>query len=208
MSAYRYFYDTVVEKLETLTTIKTIEDYNEQYENSDQYNLIKYPAVFVESGDVEWDKNQNSFYDYASEPQTGIATIKIHVVYHTLKSFDRPTKDIFYSIVDTVSSCLQKLKGQPTEIGTFSTLLRTREEYRSDNKQLRVAILTFETQLTDVFLDNNKVEQAITFTIAQVVEDLSFGALKDINGNILTDNNNDILYDENGKIIIKTQKYL
>lgn len=171
MSAYRNLYDDVFNRLEQMAIINTVLDYNEQPDNAEQYNLVKYPAVYVETGDVEWNKNQNNFYEFGAEPQTGTAQIIIHIVYHTLKQFNKEVKDEYFGIVDEVVSCLQKLQSNPTSDGTYSTLLRVREEYLTPSKQLREAILTFETQLTDVFAERNTIQEQITFTLAMDIVD-------------------------------------
>lgn len=192
MAAYRVLFDDVFDKVQSITEIKTVEDYNGQYDNAENYNIVKYPAVFVESAGVQWNKDLNKFYDNETEPQTGTAQIKVHVVYHTLKGFDKNTKDIYYGIVDTVTSAIQRLQCQANNIGTYQTLVRTNEEYISQSKQLRVCILTFETQLTDVFLEKEMVEEDVTFTI-----NLSQGSDEDP----LIDENNVIILDENNEMM-------
>jgi hypothetical protein len=166
MAAYNNLYTDVFDILESSTTIKHVEDFNDQYNDMENYNLCKYPACYVETGEVTWDKNENNYYELSQSPQTGLASIKIHVVYHTLKQFDKTTKTLFFNTVDHVSLLLQKTQSGNRIEGTYSTLLRTKEEYLSPNKQLRVAILTFETQLKDVFVERTDY---VTETVSLVL---------------------------------------
>lgn len=170
MSAYRTLYDKVFEALETIEEIKTVQDYNAQYEDDDQYAVVKYPACYVETGTVEWNKDMNSFYDKATDPQTGTADIMVHVVIKTLKGFDKATKDSYFTIIDKVVNTLQKLQSGNTYTGTFTTLMRVAEEYNVPNRQLRSAILTFETQLTDIFEERDTVTETLDATIVLDIE--------------------------------------
>lgn len=165
MAAYKVLYNNVYEALKASSIIKTVEDFNEQYDNLDKNNLIKYPACFIETGTVIWDKNETKYYELSHENQTGTAEIKIHVVYHTLNGFDKETKNKFFDIVDHVTNILQKNQSGNVDVGTYSTLLRTNEEYLFNNRQLRVAILTFETKLKDVFPERTDyITETITVT--------------------------------------------
>jgi hypothetical protein len=218
MSAYLTLYNYVFDELEKSIIIKTVDDYNEQYNHAEEYNLVNYPAVYIETGEVNWEKNQNNFYEYAKSPQIGTADIIIHIVYHTLDKYDRKNKNKFFNIVDGVSNLLQKLECSPNDIGTFSTLLRIKEQYITPSKQLRVAKLTFETKLTDNFYDYDVEEvTGITFQLnTQIIEfpytyqlDASGNTMKDVNGNyilvsevdMMKDINLDILVDDLGHII-------
>jgi len=165
MSAYRFLYDTVFDTVEAVTEVNTTLDFNGQYEEAEEYKLVQYPAVYVEGSKVVWDKNLNNFDDMGKEPQTGTAEIKLHIVYHTLESFTRRTKDDFFTLIDSVTNSVQRLQCPPTSVGSFSTLLRIEEEYLTPEKQLRVAIITFETQLTDIFEEREQVQEIITATL-------------------------------------------
>lgn len=169
MSAYQNLYNDVFSKLESNTSvIKTVDDFNDQYNNQEEFNNIKYPAVYVETGEVEWDKNENNYASdiYLSEPQSGIANIRLHIVYHTLKKYDLQARNEFFSIVEYVSNRIQKNQSGNRTTGTYSTLMRIKEEYITPGKQLRVAILTFETRLRDVFFEReDTVTENVTATI-------------------------------------------
>lgn len=193
MAAYRILFDDVFNKLSEITIIKTVEEFNSQYDNTEINNLKNYPAAYVEASHVTWDQNMNKFYNNEIDPQTGTAEIKVHIVYHTLKSFDKNTKDIFFGIVDTVVSSLQRMQCQANEVGTYSTLLRTDESYKTNNKQLRVCILTFKTKLTDIFLEKDNIEELVTFTI-NTAQDYG-DALRDVDNNFILDDDNNFIYD-------------
>ena len=172
MSAYRFLYDSVFEALESCSVINTVEDYNEQYLEPEQYNLVKYPAAYIETGVVNWNKDTTEFTITELEPQTGTAEINIHVVFNTLNGLNKVQKDRFFSICDFVVGTLQRLQGGNTEIGTFTTLMRTREEYITPNKQLRVAIITFSTQLKDQFINHSDeyVEETVELVLTKEIE--------------------------------------
>lgn len=163
MSAYRNLYNSVSNTLLGSTKIHHIDDFNDQYNNSEEYNLVNYPACYIETGEVTWDKNENTYYELSQSPQTGIADIKIHVVYHTLNGFDVDTKNDFFEVVDHVVLLLQKIQSGNVDSGTFTTLLRVKEEYIQPSTTLRVCVLTFETQLKDVFVERTDyVTETIT----------------------------------------------
>lgn len=171
MPAYRNLYNDVYNKLTASNiVVKTVEDFNDQYNNMEEFNNVRYPAVYIETGEVIWDKNENKYVQdvYSIEPQTGTANIKLHIVFHTLKSFDKNTRDEFFNLVDYVSNLVQKQESGNRIDGTYSTLLRTKEEYITPVKQLRVAILTFETKMRDIFQERTDyTTETVTMVLNQ-----------------------------------------
>lgn len=174
MSSYRVLYDTVFDRLKECQVIKTVGDYNGQYleDEIENYNLVKYPAVYLESSSVEWNKNINSILDFETEPQTGLAQIKVHIVGHSLKGFTKEVKDDLFALQDLVVAYIQRLEHGNDENGTFTTLLRVKEEYTSINDNLRSVVVTFETQLTDTFVTDETlyVEETIDITPLYIVD--------------------------------------
>jgi len=173
MSAYRLLYNSVLDVLEAMPSVKHVADFNDQYDinNQGNFNVVKYPACYLETSGVEWDKSTSKFTEKEKEPQTGTATIRVHLVYHTLKEFDKATKEIFFSHVDTVVAELMRLGSGNTNIGSFSTLMRTGEEYIFNYKQLRVCVLTFETTLTDAFPEfTDFTEEFVELVLTQEVK--------------------------------------
>ena len=61
MAAYKILYDKVYETLEASTQIKGVDDFNDQYNDMENFNLVTYPFCYVEAGEVDWYKNQNKF---------------------------------------------------------------------------------------------------------------------------------------------------
>ena len=168
MAAYKILYDKVYETLEASTQIKGVDDFNDQYNDMENFNLVTYPFCYVEAGEVDWYKNQNNFRsDFQKEPQTGLATIRVHMVYKTLAGFNKVEKDKFFDHGNHVVSLVQRLKTGQTNVGTFTTLLRTGEEYITPSDQLRVVVYEFETELTDIFEDTT---ETTTETITAVFD--------------------------------------
>jgi hypothetical protein len=152
MSAYKVLYDDVYDALENSTLIKTVDDFNDQYNNAKDFNIVEYPVCYVEADAVEWNRNQNNFRnDFQKEPQTGTATIRVHLVYKTLKGYNKEEKAYFYYLGNHVVSLLQRLRCVRTDGGTYTTLLRISDEYPEPIKQLRVVIYEFEAELADIF---------------------------------------------------------
>lgn len=197
MGAYKKLYDDVFNKLSTLTDINSVLDYNGQYLEEEQakYNVIKYPAVFVESVGTSWDKNKNKFLEVGLEPQTGLATIKIHIVHKTLKAKIKETRQEFYNIIDKVVTSLQKMQCGNNDTGTYTTLMRVSEEQILPST-LYVTVITFETQLTDIFeFDESKyVEKIISITVIPEFDINPFDALQDVSGEFILDANNEFIY--------------
>lgn len=168
MGAYKVLYNNIFDTLSGSTTIKTVEDYNNQYQNQEINNVAKYPAVYVESNNVYWDQNSNMCYTLAQPPQTGRATIRLHVVHHTLKKHGREAKNELFDLVDHVTSLAHRLMAVDNDNGNYTTLMRVGEQYISPNKQLNIAIITFETKLNDLFpVMPYETLTGITFTLSQ-----------------------------------------
>lgn len=171
MPSYRNLYNDIYDKLTSSTSIiKTVEDFNNQYNNMEEFNNIKFPCVYIETGEVVWDKSENKYVQdvLTHEPQTGTANIKLHIVYHTLKPFNRDTREEFFSIVDYVSNIIQKSESGNRLDGCYTTLMRTKEEYITPVKQLRVAIFTFETKMRDVFTERTDyITETVTMVLNQ-----------------------------------------
>lgn len=169
MAVARILYDSIYDALKACPVVKTVADYNGQYLDSEieSYNLVKYPAAYVEMGTVNWEKSMNKFQEIGIDPQTGIAEVKVHVVYHTLKGFTKEVKDSYFNVIDSVTSYLQKLQSGNNDGGSFTTLLRVDEEYGIESDNLRYAILTFETRVTDVFeIEENKyIDKIISINV-------------------------------------------
>jgi hypothetical protein len=78
MKIYDEIEKAVIAKLEAIEGLKHIAVYNEQYENSEKDDPIKYPAVFVEIlDDIVWK-------DMGDEVQAGGTKIRLHCVNQSL----------------------------------------------------------------------------------------------------------------------------
>lgn len=170
MSAVRVLYNAVYDELENEPIIKTVLDFCNQHEYPEKFKAFNYPACLVEMKSVSWDKNMNKMMPFNKEPRTGKATIKVYVLYKTLQEHERDAKNILFSYVDIVTARLQKLQCGDTNVGTFSTLMSVNEEYLLPYSisagQVRVAVITFDTMLTDMILENEEtVEETVSITI-------------------------------------------
>lgn len=166
MGAYKVLYNDIHEILSGSTSLKTVEDFNDQYNNQEINNNIKFPACYVEANNVYWDKNSNMCYTLTQPPQTGRATIRLHVVHHTLKKHNKESKNELFDLADHVSSLVHRLMAIDNVNGNYTTLMRIQEQYISPNKQLNVAIITFETNLNDLFpIKQYETLTGFTFTL-------------------------------------------
>ena len=167
MSAYKILYNDIHDTLSGSTTLKTVEDFNNQYQNQEINNNLKYPACYIQASNVYWDKNNINCYSLAQPPQNGRATIQLHIVNHTLKPHKKEAKNELFDLVDHVTSLVHRMMSIENVGGNYTTLMRTQEQYISPNKQLNVAIITFETQLNDLFpVPEYEVTTGVTFTLS------------------------------------------
>jgi len=167
MGAYKVLYNNIHDTLSGSTMLKTVEDFNAQYQNQEINNINKYPACYVEANNVYWDKNNVSCYSLAQPPQNGRATIRLHVVHHTLKAHNKASKNELFDLADHVTSLVHRLQAIDNENGNYTTLLRVQEQYITPNKQLNIAIITFETQLNDLFpVAPYNLTTGVTYTLS------------------------------------------
>jgi len=151
MGAYKVLYNDIYNALSESTTIKTVEDYNGQYEDMANNNNIKFPACLIEASRVSWSEDSNNCYTLAQPPQTGKARIRLHIVNQTLKSHNIETKNELFDLSDIVSNLIHRLQAIDNESGTYKTLMRIEEEYIKPNKQLNACVITFETSVNHMF---------------------------------------------------------
>jgi len=167
MGAYKVLYNNIYDTLSGSTVLKTVEDFNGQYQNQEINNINKYPACYIEANNVYWDKNTNMCYTLAQPPQNGRATIRLHVVHHTLKAHNKTSKNELFDLADHVTSLVHRLQAIDNDAGNYTTLLRIQEQYITPNKQLNIAIITFETQLNDLFhVATYDLTSGITYTLS------------------------------------------
>lgn len=166
MGALRILYDDIYTKLGESTIIQTVEDYNQDYLDMENRRNIKFPAVFIETNRVYWDQNSNDCYTLAQPPQTGTASISLHIVNQSLKDHNSAYRAEIFELTEHVTSLIHRLKASDNDAGTYTTLLRTEEVYETPTKQLTTAIVTFQTKLTDSFqIPDYQLTTGVTATI-------------------------------------------
>lgn len=197
MGALRFLYKDIFNKLEEITLVNTVADYNGQYLEDEQenYNLVKYPAVYIETVETNWNKDFNSILDFDLEAQTGSAIIKLHIVHKTLHDRDKSLRDFYYKLVNVIASKIQRLEGGNNENGTYTTVLRTQTEEVIPSKLL-TTILTYEVNLQDTFTTGEVLyeEEFIDFTIDTKMNTNPFDALQDVNSDFVIDKNGEFIF--------------
>jgi hypothetical protein len=151
MGAFKILYNDIIDILEADEIIKTVDDFNDQYNNLEINNNIKYPCVFVEAEAVSWYRDNVSCYTLAQPPQSGRAIINLHIIQHTLQKHNKVSKNEFFDLCDHVTSLIHRLQANENDKGTYQTLMRVSERYNTPNKQLKICIISFETILNDSF---------------------------------------------------------
>jgi hypothetical protein len=125
---YNDIYDTLIAN-STTNGINGVSDFCHQYENPDNFNLVKYPHCYIEESEVEWNKESKVTTVNKHPNQTGQAEIKVHVVYKTLKEYNKDARNEFHTVIDKVVADLQRLQSGNSDDGTYTTLMRVKEEH-------------------------------------------------------------------------------
>jgi len=113
MSVIADVYNGIVSKMAELTSVKTVELYNSQYDNEERERPTRYPAVYIEFGSIEWlmsshrvGRNIVNTADIGrlTQQQKGNMEVILHLCYRTMKD----EKDSFAEI-DVIRHDMYKL---------------------------------------------------------------------------------------------------
>jgi len=113
MSVIADVYNGLVSKMAELTSVKTVELYNSQYDNEERERPTRYPAVYIEFVSIEWlmsshrvGRNIVNTADLGrlTQQQKGNMEVILHLCYRTMKD----EKDSFAEI-DVIRHDMYKL---------------------------------------------------------------------------------------------------
>jgi hypothetical protein len=141
MIIYQIVKDLIQEKLSSVTQLKTIDWYNQQYTNTQNEEAEQYPAVYIEIDDsIAWE-------DLPDGIQAGDINIRLHVVINSL--LDTPEQCLI-----TSQAVFRALQGvalfDATDNQITTELCRRKTELVKRFDMLKVSIMKFECHCWDV----------------------------------------------------------
>jgi hypothetical protein len=136
---------TAIEALLTpVAQIKSIDWFNDQYNNTEKEDAEPYPAVYIEL------QNPLTWMQAGNNMQTADATITLHVVVNSLKS----EPDALFTIAALVESAIQGKWLADGQDQLSTEIIRTVTEPKVRARNLKVYKTSFKTHLFDnTFMD-------------------------------------------------------
>lgn len=137
---YKLIKQKLEEKLREIPEVKSVDWYNEQYQNTDKEHVEAYPAVYIEILDpVNW-------IPAGEQMQHGTMNVKLHVVVDSLLLSPEPVMDlsqlVFLKIND---SAFNHEEHQIT-----GRWIRTATDMPKRYRKLKVMKTTFEAEVYDL----------------------------------------------------------
>jgi len=143
---------------------KTIEPYNEQYQNTTKDDAKGYPALYFELLEpINWTQAGNGY-------QTARVRSKMHVVSHSLSRTKQSIHSISQNVLENFSN--KRLFIDSTEIQLTTEWVRVASSLPKRFNNLRVVIIDFEFDLIDTSLMPNLTGAPgeTTFTIQPTLQ--------------------------------------
>jgi len=173
-------YNGVKTQLSTISSVKTVELFNSQYNNEIRERVTRYPATLIEFQEVVWamsshraGRNVRKTVDIGNltHQQKGKMILVIHIVYQTLKT----ETDSFTEIDAIVTDVYRALAN--LEITDCTGLQRASDEQDADHDGVVVWKTTFTLDVeekawndTNIVDANIESETPITLTINQTLD--------------------------------------
>lgn len=145
----RILYDAIKAEIDALEGFHCFGLYNNQFEREADEDVIRYPAIFVQFGVIEWVGTLGTVKNL----QQGTLEVQLYV------GFKRLDKDN-ESVLDDVDKIFVALEGLAGDL--FDPLRRVREEQDIDYNNAEVWVLTFRTTINDC---QASMKGSITHTI-------------------------------------------
>lgn len=146
MSVKLNLYNDIATALGTVTEIKTIGIFNNQYETEAEEKAKAYPCCFVEFAGIEWVQTQQQPIKKVNvqKQQKANAVITIHIGFEDLQD-ETANFTAIDPIIQKVYLALQDLTGD-----YYSVLNRIAERQDSDHDNVIVWQMDFSTMLEEV----------------------------------------------------------
>lgn len=163
MEIYNTLYTAIKNRLQTVNEIKSIDWYNQQYQNTDKEHVETYPAVYIEFLDPVNFKNGGEKWQHAT------VSFRLHCVVHDLTT--SPTASLAIAQKATISLHgvdLYRTINNPTPVEEQLTtkLVRTAGTLPKRFKNLKVSLADFNCEAFDSSLMDDVTLAPITdFTI-------------------------------------------
>ena len=180
MSAKLDIFNDIVNELEKITEIETIELWNSQLENESDEIPFNFPAVFIEFALITWTTTNQlpptigTQGDIQGEQKGVDSLITIHIAFSQLED-ETVSFPIISPVIDKVYFAIQKLSGD-----FYSALLRVEERQDTDHDRVIDWQMDF---LTTLFQCGEK-DASLTKIDAGTV-DLTLDAELDVDNDII-----------------------
>jgi len=174
-------YNGVKTRLSTISSVKTVELFNSQYNNEARERVTAYPALFIEFQEVVWamsshraGRNVKKTVDIGNltHQQKGNMTIVIHIVYQTLK-----TETDSFAEIDAIVTDVYRALANLEITDDCTGLQRASDEQDTDHDGVVVWKTTFTLDVeekawndTNIVDANIESETPITLTINQTLD--------------------------------------
>ena len=154
--AIKDFYNSLKTQIETVSAVKTVRLFNNQFNKDSEENAWAYPAVFIEFLDINWETTQLA-------NQQGSLTIRLHQGFESYA-----TEDL--AILDTLQLINAAVHGY--QGASFTALQRTNEEQDTDHNQVIIWRTDYITDLVDCSATVKKDLVSATVTEIEILKDL------------------------------------
>jgi len=154
-TAYKNAIETLIKT--NLNAIKTVDWYNQQYENYEDEKAINFPACYIEFEDpIDWQSLASGVQ------QATNAKIRLHLVSFDIADSPEPAMELTTELHKVIHT--KRLMDGSDQLST--ELMRTQSELITRYDQLKVTILSYQTTL----IDCSAVKATTTVTASLVVE--------------------------------------
>jgi len=154
--AIKDFYTTLKTQIETVTEVKTVRLWNDQFNQHSEENAWAYPAVFIEFLDMTWETTQLA-------NQQGAITVRLHQGFESYKTEDLDVLDILGKIFKAVHGY---------QGASFSALQRTNDDQDVNHNQVIVWRTDYVTDLVDCSATVKKDLTSHTVTAIEILRDI------------------------------------
>jgi hypothetical protein len=133
-------YEVLKARLTEIESVKKVDWYNEQYTNTENEKATRYPAVYVDFSDMNWQQSGDRF-------QHGACTIRLHCVVFDVKDTPVPTMEFVQQVFKHLNS---KSLYNADNFQLTTELVRTFTSFPKRYNQLKVVHLDFSCEVFDV----------------------------------------------------------
>lgn len=144
-------------RIKTLSAIRTVDWYNDQYDRYEDLKTIALPACYIEfENPIQWVTNGDGL-------QTAQTEIRLHLVVFDVADSPNPSLELANDLHKTIHS--HSLFKDNEQLST--ELVRTSSALKTEYDQLKIIVLSYATTLYDTTTLRRYIEARPTFVLKQ-----------------------------------------